>query len=81
MIDSGMINKILKAKEYAAEPHRIQFHGFKVSFDGLNDGHTVEYNEGSWHCDCHYFHGHGVWGHTMAMERVLGVMLPSPVNA
>ncbi len=81
MIDSGMINKIQKAKEYAAEPHRIQFSSFKVHFDGMNDGHTVEFNNGEWHCDCHYFHGHGVCSHTMAMERVLGVMLPAPVSA
>lgn len=76
-MDSGMVNKILKAKEYAAEPHRIQFSAFKVHFDGLNDGHTVEFNKGNWNCDCHYFGNHGVCSHSMAMERVLGVMLPA----
>jgi hypothetical protein len=78
MIDSGMINKIQKAKEYAAEPQRIQFRNFTVQFDGMNDGHQVKYDDsGNWHCDCHYFHGHGVCSHTMAMERLLGVMIPS----
>ncbi len=81
MIDSGMINKIQKAKEYAAEPHRIQFQSFKVQLDGLNDGHSVQFEEGQWECDCHYFEGHGVCSHTMAMERVLGVMLPVPAMA
>ena len=81
MFDSGMVNKILKAKEYAAEPHRIQFSSFRVHFDGLNDGHTVEYNDGGWNCDCRYFIGHGVCSHTMAMERVLGVMLPAMQEA
>jgi hypothetical protein len=75
MIDSGMINKIQKAKEYAAEPHRIQFHSFSVQFDGMNEGHRVTYGEGDWQCDCHYFQGHGVCSHTMAMERLLGVMI------
>ena len=51
MFDSGMVNKILKAKEYAAEPHRIQFSAFRVHFDGLNDGHTVEYDDGGWNCE------------------------------
>lgn len=81
MIDSGMISKIQKARQYADEPHRIQFLQFKVQFDGLNDGHAVTYNEGLWNCDCNYFHGHGVCSHTMAMERILGVMLPGPVSA
>lgn len=81
MIDSGMISKIQKAKEYAEEPHRIKFLQFQVQFDGINDGHTVTYEEGNWNCDCHYFQGHGVCSHTMAMERVLGVMLPESVHA
>lgn len=81
MIDSGMISKIQKAKEYAEEPHRIKFLQFRVQFDGINDGHTVTYEESNWNCDCHYFQGHGVCSHTMAMERVLGVMLPESVHA
>lgn len=76
-MDYGMVNKILKAKEYAAEPHRIQFSTFTVHFDGLNDGHTVTYDKGQWNCDCNYFGSHGVCSHSMAMERVLGVMLPA----
>ncbi len=76
MIDSGMISKIQKAKEYADEPHRIQFHSFQVQFDGKHNGHTVTYRKGTWHCDCRYFQGHQVCSHTMAMERILGVMLP-----
>ncbi|MDQ7030913.1 MAG: hypothetical protein Q9O62_14650 [Ardenticatenia bacterium] len=78
MIDSGMISKIQKAKEYADEPHRIQFLSFKVQFDGKHDGHMVTYQQGTWYCDCHYFQGDGVCSHTMAMERILGVMVPQP---
>ncbi len=78
MIDSGMINKIQKAKEYAAEPPRIQFRDFTVQFDGMNEGHQVTYSDGgNWQCDCNYFNGHGVCSHTMAMERLLGVMIPN----
>jgi hypothetical protein len=81
MIDSGMISKIQKAKQYAEEPHRIQFQNFKVQFDGNNDGHTLTYDNGSWHCDCGFFNTHSVCSHTMAMERILGVMLPQPTPA
>ena len=78
MIDFGMINKIQKAKEYAAEPHRIQFQSFTVQFDGMNEGHRVTFDDGgAWHWDCNYFGGHGVCSHTMAMERLLGVMIPN----
>lgn len=81
MIDSGMISKIQKAKLYAEEPERVQFRQFKVQFDGLHDGHTLEYNDGHWNCDCGYFNTHQVCSHSMAMERLLGVMLPEPTPA
>ncbi|MGB0387837.1 MAG: SWIM zinc finger family protein [Ardenticatenaceae bacterium] len=81
MIDSGMIHKIHKAKEYAAQPERIKFKSFTVQFDGVNDGHKVEFNNDDWSCDCRYFGGQGFCSHTMAMERVLGVMIPTPQSA
>ena len=77
MIDSGMIHKIHKAKQYASQPDRIQFQSFEVVLDGKNDGHVVKYNNDDWSCDCRYFDAHGWCSHTMAMERVLGVMLPN----
>jgi hypothetical protein len=79
MLDSGMINKIQKAKTYAAEPERIHFRSLAVAFDGKNGQHQVEFGEGHWRCDCDYFHGHRTCSHTMAMERVLGVMSPEEV--
>ena len=81
MIDSGMIHKIHKAKQYASQPDRIQFQSFEVVLDGKNDGHVVKYNNNDWHCDCRYFDMHGWCSHTMAMERVLGVMLTSETPA
>lgn len=76
MLDSGMVNKIYKAKQYADEPERIHFQSLKVQFDGNNGSHNVQFEDGRWQCDCNYFAGHRVCSHTMAMERVLGVMLP-----
>jgi hypothetical protein len=81
MLDSGMINKIQKAREYAAEPGRIHFNRLEVDFDGRNGSHHVGFNEGRWHCDCDYFRSHHTCSHTMAMERVLGVMAPAEAEA
>jgi hypothetical protein len=48
-----------------------------VEFDGNNGNHKVDFHDGHWHCDCDYFRGHHTCSHTMAMERVLGVMAPA----
>jgi hypothetical protein len=34
MLDSGMINKMQKARTYADQPERIHFKDLKVEFDG-----------------------------------------------
>jgi hypothetical protein len=75
-MDSGMIGKIQKAKLYAEEPERVCFDQFRVMFQGTNGKHTVSYETGAWHCTCNFYATRGVCSHTMAMERLLGVMLP-----
>ena len=75
-MDSGMIGKIEKAKRYAEETERICFEQFRVKLEGANSQHTVSYDGGTWNCTCNFFASRGVCSHTMAMERVLGVMLP-----
>lgn len=75
-MDSGMIGKIQKAKLYADEPERIRFEQFRVKFKGANSKHTISYEQGTWNCTCRFFAARGVCSHTMAMERLLGVMLP-----
>ncbi len=71
-MDSGMIGKILKAKQYAEEHDRIEFIEFVAVIHGENNDHTIQYNQGEWMCTCNYFSSHGVCSHTMALERVLG---------
>jgi len=77
-MDSAMIAKISKAKEYAQQPERIAFQSFQVAFNGKHQVYTVSYDHGTWHCECDFFVQRGVCSHTMTMERVLGVMLPEP---
>jgi hypothetical protein len=76
-MDSSMIGKIEKAKRYASEAKkRVVFQQFSARLEGDNNTWTVSFADGKWSCGCHYFSTHGVCQHTMAMERVLGVMLP-----
>jgi hypothetical protein len=74
-MDSGMIGKIQKAKLYAEEPERICFEQFQVKLQGANSEHAVSYDQGN------FFASRGVCSHTMAMERLLGVMLPPEAMA
>jgi hypothetical protein len=77
-MDSGMIGKIQKAKQYAEERDRIEFTCFSVTVHGTNADHRVTYDNGKWNCQCHFFSSHGVCSHTMALERILGEMIRSP---
>ena len=76
-MDSAMIAKISKAREYAEEPERISFESFKVEFNGKHKAYKITFDNGAWHCECDFFEQRGLCSHTMAMERVLGVMLSS----
>ncbi len=76
-MDSSMIGKIEKAKRYASEAQRrVVFTQFQVKIEGDNNSWVVAYDNGRWSCGCHYFSTHGLCQHSMAMERVLGSMLP-----
>ena len=76
-MDSSMIGKIEKAKRYATEANRrVVFNQFRVKIEGDNNTWDVSFERGHWACGCHYFSTHGLCQHTMAMERVLGSMLP-----
>ena len=75
-MQSSLIGKIEKAKRYALETDRITFSELSVNFRGENNDYTTEFRDGKWHCSCHFFNSWGLCSHTMAMEKILGVMLP-----
>jgi hypothetical protein len=75
-MQSSLIGKIEKAKRYAQETKRIRFSEFSVSFQGEHDSYTTGYKDGKWYCSCHFFSSWGTCSHTMALERILGNMLP-----
>lgn len=75
-MQSSLIGKIEKAKRYAEEKGRVTFSGLTVQFRGDNDTYTTSFEGGKWRCSCHFYTTWGVCSHTMALERMLGDMLP-----
>jgi len=76
-MQSSLIGKIEKAKRYAEERERIKFSSLSVEFHGENDTHTTEYRDGNWQCTCNFFANWERCSHTMALEKILGSMLPA----
>ena len=82
-MQSSLIGKVQKANRYAQEPERINIAELKLQFRGENGDHTVRFASGKWHCSCDFFAGWQFCCHTMALERVLGVMVtvePDPTR-
>ncbi len=80
-MQSSLIGKIEKAKRYAQETERVTFSEFSVEFRGNHDNYTTSYQDGKWYCSCHFFSSWGLCSHTMALERILGNMLPKEAQA
>ena len=73
---SSLIGKIEKAKRYAQEPERVKISGFTAAFRGENDTHELSYADGKWHCNCYFFSQWGICSHVMALQQILGNILP-----
>ncbi|HEY63056.1 MAG TPA: hypothetical protein G4O02_00635 [Caldilineae bacterium] len=74
-MDSAMIGKIMKARQYAKEPERVHIKSFVAEFQGNHDVYEITYEEGSWHCTCRFFAQRGRCSHTMALEKLLAPMV------
>ncbi len=79
-MQSSLIGKIEKAKRYAQETDRVSFAELAVEFRGDNDNYKTSYKDGKWHCSCHFFANYGICSHSMAMQRILGDMLPKEAH-
>ena len=75
-MQSSLIGKIEKARRYAEEKDRVKFAELTVKFRGDNDDYLLTYRQGKWNCSCHHFASEGICSHTMALQRMLGEMLP-----
>ena len=77
VLNSRLIGKIEKARRYADErDRRVRFRALTVTVAGENDAHEVQLADGKLTCACDFYAGWGVCSHTMAIERILGPMLP-----
>ncbi len=86
-MDTGLVSRIIKARQYAQDRGRVEFKQFEVEFTGDHDTYRVSYQQGSWHCTCEEAVRMGVCSHIMALERILGDavtpaqnVLPVPVT-
>ena len=75
-MQSSLIGKIEEARRYAQETERITFSDLKVSFRGEHNTYTTSLKDGKWNCTCSFFSTWKMCSHTMAMEKILGNMLP-----
>ena len=81
MIESSLVRKMEKAKDYAVQKDRVRLTNYTAEFRGDNGNHTISYEAGKWNCDCHYFDSHKTCSHTMAMEMMLqGLVTKTPVS-
>ncbi len=71
-MDTGLVSRIIKARQYAQERERIEFTHFAATFKGEHDTYQVNYDDGHWHCTCEEAARMGVCSHIMAMERIMG---------
>lgn len=78
-MDSGMIGKIEKAIRYAQERDRFRFQSFTVEVRGTHNTHTVSFDDGKLACTCEFYGTRGTCSHTIAIEKVLGEMLPGAI--
>jgi hypothetical protein len=73
---SSVIGKIEKANRYARETDRITIDRLSLSIRGDNDTHRVTLDADRWDCNCHYFESWKTCAHTLALQKILGQMLP-----
>ena len=73
---SSVIGKIEKANRYAREVDRITIDGLSLTFRGDNDTHVVTLEADRWQCNCHSFQSWSTCAHVLAMQKIMGQMLP-----
>ena len=76
-MQSSLIGKIQKANMYAREPERVAFNQLGATFRGEHDSYDVSYRDQAWNCSCNFFPTSGICSHVMAMQKLIGTMLPA----
>ena len=79
-MDSSIVRKITKAKDYAEQSDRIKILQCKIEFHGENSNHQIEFDRGIWLCDCNYFSSNQTCSHSMALEIFMKDILASQME-
>ncbi len=74
-MDSSIIGKIEKARQYAEQKDRVNITSFAATFQGNHNLYDVRFEDGAWRCECHFFATRDICSHTMALQRILNEML------
>ena len=80
-MNTSLVRKIEKAKDYAHQPERVTLTKYEADFRGNNADYTVSYEAGRLNCSCNYFATHETCSHTMAVDAQLGSMIPAEFSA
>ncbi|MDY6912547.1 MAG: hypothetical protein SVM79_09340 [Chloroflexota bacterium] len=78
---SDLISRIEKANQYAGERDRIHIRNIGVDFQGTHSTHLTSCTDGKWNCTCQFFAKWETCSHTMAMQKILGDMLPEEARS
>jgi len=74
-MDTSMINKIQKSKEYALQPERVTFHTLFIEFEGDNNTYQLALGADGWSCSCPGFQKYGICPHIMTIEKLFNAMI------
>ena len=77
MLNSSLIGKIQKSLRYAEERERVSLSQLTATFRGDHDTYAITCEQGVWKCTCHFFGGHGLCSHSLALQRILEGMIPA----
>ena len=80
LMNSSIVRKISKARDYAEQSDRIKILQCKIEFQGENSTHQIQFNRGIWLCDCNYFYSNQICSHSMALEIFMKDMLASRIE-
>ena len=80
-MDTSLVRKMEKAKDYAAQQGRVTLMQCQATFRGDNSDHEISYESGEWSCSCYYFTSRRECTHTMAMQLMLSNLMKEPVGS
>jgi hypothetical protein len=80
-MQSDLISKIEKANRYVGERDRIKIRNLSVDFQGMHGVHITSLTNGKWNCTCNSFAKLETCSHTMALQKILGDMLPEDARS